>query len=127
MASIPRRGTMAIIGMHAILYSKKAEATRAFFRDVLGFPSVDAGHGWLIFAAPPSELAVHPAENDEFHELYLMCDDIEATLAELRAKGQSTGPIQDLGWGRLAQVALPSGEQLGIYEPRHPTAIALGK
>ena len=118
---------MSIIGMHAILYSKKADATRAFFRDVLGFPSVDAGQGWLIFAAPPSELAVHPTEDDDFHELYLMCDDIEGTLAELRTKGHSAGPIQDRGWGRLAQISLPSGEELGIYEPRHPTAIGLGK
>ena len=125
MTTLTKQGTMAIIGMHAILYSRKAEATREFFRDVLGFPSVDAGHGWLIFAAPPAEIAVHPAESDELHELYLMCDDIEGTLAELRAKGQSTGPIQDRPWGRLAHVALPSGQELGIYEPRHPTAIGL--
>jgi catechol 2,3-dioxygenase-like lactoylglutathione lyase family enzyme len=118
---------MAIIGMHAILYSKKAEETRAFFRDVLGFSSVDAGHGWLIFAAPPAELAVHPADDDEFHELYLMCDDIESTLAELRAKGQSPSAVQDRPWGRLAEITLPSGQRLGIYEPRHPTAIALAK
>jgi catechol 2,3-dioxygenase-like lactoylglutathione lyase family enzyme len=114
---------MAIIGMHAIVYSKKAEATREFFRDVLGFPSVDAGRGWLIFAAPPSEIAVHPAEDTEHHELYLMCDDIEKTVVELEAKGLKLRPIQDQPWGRLTQISLPSGGELGIYEPRHPTAI----
>jgi len=114
---------VAIIGMHAIMYSKKAEATRAFFRDVLGFPSVDAGHGWLIFAAPPAEIAMHPAEDAEYHELYLMCDDIEATTAELGKKGVTTGAIQDRPWGRSSQIALPSGEELGLYEPRHPMAI----
>ena len=116
---------MAIIGMHALIYSKKDEATRAFFRDVLDFPSVDAGRGWLIFAAPPAELAVHPAEGDEFHELYLMCDDIDATVADLKRKGVSTGPIQEQRWGRVTQIALPSGDALGLYEPRHPTALGL--
>jgi catechol 2,3-dioxygenase-like lactoylglutathione lyase family enzyme len=114
---------MAIIGMHALIYSKKDEATRQFFRDVLGFPAVDAGEGWLIFAAPPTELAVHPAENDEYHELYLMCDDIEATVDELRAKGVALSPIHERAWGRSTQLTLPSGQHLGLYEPRHPTAI----
>jgi catechol 2,3-dioxygenase-like lactoylglutathione lyase family enzyme len=114
---------MSIIGLHAILYSKKAEATRAFFRDVLGFPSVDAGRGWLIFAAPPAELAVHPAEDKEEHELFLMCDDIETTVAELQQKGIVTRPIQDQPWGRLTRIVLPSGDELGMYEPKHPTAI----
>ena len=109
--------------MHAIMYSKKAEANRAFFRDVLGFPSVDAGHGWLIFAAPPAEIAVHPAEDTEYHELYLMCDDIEATVAELRKKGVTAGAIHDRPWGRSTQIPLPSGDELGLYEPRHPMAI----
>jgi catechol 2,3-dioxygenase-like lactoylglutathione lyase family enzyme len=115
---------MAIIGMHALIYSKKDEATRRFFRDVLEFPAIDAGHGWLIFTAPPTELAIHPADGDEHHELYLMCDDIEATMADLRAKGVTTDSIQERQWGRSSQILLPSGEQLGIYEPRHPTAIA---
>jgi catechol 2,3-dioxygenase-like lactoylglutathione lyase family enzyme len=118
---------MSIIGLHAILYSKKAEATRAFFRDVLGFPSVDAGRGWLIFAAPPAELAVHPAEDKEEHELFLMCDDIEATVAELQQKGIVTRPIQDQAWGRLTHVVLPSGDELGMYEPKHPMAISRTK
>jgi len=113
---------MAIIGMHTLIYSKKDDATRQFFRDVLGFPAVDAGHGWLIFAAPPTEIAVHPAENDEYHELYLMCDDIDATVNELSAKGVALSPIQERPWGRSTQLTLPSGQQLGLYEPRHPTA-----
>ena len=117
---------MAIIGMHALLYSKKAEETRAFFRDVLGFGSVDAGHGWLIFTAPPAELAVHPADDDEHHELYLMCDDIDATIRDLRAKGVTTTPVAEQPWGRVTQISLPSGEALGLYEPKHPTAIRRG-
>lgn len=113
---------MAITGMHALLYSKKDEATREFFRDVLGFPSVDAGHGWLIFAAPPTEIAIHPAEGDEHNELYLICDDIEATVAELRRKGLSIPDIQERRWGRVTQIPLPGGQELGIYQPLHPTA-----
>ena len=116
---------MAIIGLHALIYSKKDEATRAFFRDVLGFPSVDAGRGWLIFAAPPAELAIHPAEDREYHELYLMCDDIEATIAELKRKGVTTRDIQEEPWGRVTQIRLPSGDELGLYEPKHPTAIGI--
>lgn len=114
---------MAIIGVHALIYSKEDEATRRFFRDVLGFRAVDAGDGWLIFAAPPTEIGIHPADGPEHHELFLMCDDIEATVAELKQKGVSTGPIQERPWGRSTQLALPSGEELGMYEPRHPTAI----
>jgi catechol 2,3-dioxygenase-like lactoylglutathione lyase family enzyme len=114
---------VAIIGLHALVYSKKAEETRAFFRDVLGFPAVDAGHGWLIFAAPPAELAIHPADADEHHELYLMCDDIETTIAELSRKGVETIAVQEQSWGRVSQLRLPSGDLLGIYEPKHPLAI----
>jgi catechol 2,3-dioxygenase-like lactoylglutathione lyase family enzyme len=114
---------MAIIGMHALIYSKKADETRAFLRNVLGFASVDGGHGWVIFAAPPAELAVHPAEGEEYHELYLMCDDVDATVAALKAKGVSTREIRDQGWGRVTQIVLPSGDELGLYEPRHPMAI----
>jgi len=114
---------MAIIGLHALMYSKKDEATRRFFRDVLGFPFVDAGHGWLIFAMPPAELAVHPTEDEEYHELYLMCDDIEATRSDLERKGVKTSPVQEQPWGRLTQITLPSGEALGIYEPKHAMAI----
>jgi catechol 2,3-dioxygenase-like lactoylglutathione lyase family enzyme len=114
---------VAVIGLHALIYSKKADETRAFFRDVLGFRSVDAGRGWLIFAAPPAELAIHPADADEYHELYLMCDDIEGTLADLSQKGIETASVQEQAWGRVSQLTLPSGERLGIYEPKHPLAI----
>jgi catechol 2,3-dioxygenase-like lactoylglutathione lyase family enzyme len=109
--------------MHALIYSRKAEATRRFFRDTLGFRAVDAGHGWLVFSMPPTELAVHPAEDGERHELYLMCDDIDATISELGAKGVVTRPIQEESWGRVTRMRLPSGEELGLYEPKHPTAI----
>ncbi len=115
---------MAIIGMHAILYSKKADETRKFFSDVLGLPSVDAGRGWLIFEAPPSEVAIHPSEGEEQHELYLMCDDLDATIAELTTKHVTTTGIHDQPWGRLTHIVLPSGQQLGLYQPKHPMAIA---
>ena len=110
-----------ITGAHAIVYSRDADADRAFFRDVLGFPSVDAGGGWLIFALPPAELAAHPADAGGRHELYLMCDDIEATVAELQAKGvEFTAPVSDEGFGLLTSLKLPGGGELGLYEPRHP-------
>ena len=108
-----------ITGAHTVLYSPDADALRAFFRDVLGFPSVDAGGGWLIFALPPAELAAHPGEKSG-SELYLMCDDLEATMADLRAKGVALGAISDRGWGRVTTIALPDGGELGLYEPRHP-------
>jgi len=114
---------MAIIGLHAILYSKKADETRAVFRDVLGMPSVDAGRGWLIFEAPPAEMAVHPTDGEPCHELYLMCDDVQSTVAELEAKGVATSPVREQAWGRLTSITLPNGETLGLYEPRHPMAI----
>jgi catechol 2,3-dioxygenase-like lactoylglutathione lyase family enzyme len=114
---------MAVItGMHAVVYTRNAEADRAFFRDVLGFASVDAGGGWLIFAAPPSELACHPAESNGKHELYLMCDDLQAEIARLGEKGIACGPVSDQGWGLLSTVRLPGGGDFGLYEPHHPTA-----
>jgi catechol 2,3-dioxygenase-like lactoylglutathione lyase family enzyme len=115
-----------INGVHAIIYSKQADAVRAFFRDVLGFPSVDAGRGWLIFALPPAELGVHPSDDAEAHELYLMCDDLEATIAELAAKGVRTnGTIVDQGWGRVTTLRIDEGVDVGLYQPRHPTALHL--
>ena len=111
-----------ITGMHAIVFSPQAGQVRAFFRDTLGLPSVDAGGGWLIFALPPAELAVHPAEGEARHELYLMCDDIHATLAELRDKGIGVArEVTDQGWGLLAAIRLPDGSEFPIYEPRHPS------
>jgi len=107
-----------ITGAHAILYSKKPEADRAFLRNVLGLPSVDAGGGWLIFGLPPSEVAVHPDENDR-HELFLICDDVSAFVGEMTRRGLSCTPIQDLRWGRLTQITLPGGGTLGVYEARH--------
>jgi len=113
-----------ITGIHAIVFSPDAEKVRAFFRDVLSLPSVDAGGGWLIFALPPAELAVHPAEGDSRHELYLMCDDIHATLAELRGKGVEVArDVADQGWGLVATIRLPDGSEFPIYEPRHPSPL----
>ena len=113
-----------INGAHAIVYTKDAEGLRAFLRDVLDFPSVDAGGGWLIFALPPAELAVHPADEEGRHELYLMCDDIEATVEELKAKGvEFAGPVSDEGFGLVTAIKLPGGGELGLYEPRHPSPL----
>ena len=109
-----------ITGLHTIVYSKEAEEVRAFFRDVLGYPYADAGGGWLIFAMPPAELAVHPGD-EAAHELYLMCDNIQATVDELKAKGVTiTKPISDQRWGLLTAISLPGGSEIGLYEPRHP-------
>ncbi len=113
-----------IIGIHAIAYSPDADKARAFFRDVLGFSPVDAGHGWLIFGLPPAELGVHPVEDNARHELYLMCDDVHATVAELKGKGvEFTQPVVDQGWGLLTRLRVPGGGEMGLYQPRHPTAI----
>lgn len=109
-----------ITGVHAVVFSPDAQKVREFFVDVLGFPSVDAGDGWPIFALPPAELAVHPAGAEGEHQLFLMCDDIRATLAELQAKGAEVAQdVSDRGWGLLAAIRLPDGNELGIYEPRH--------
>jgi predicted enzyme related to lactoylglutathione lyase len=111
-----------ITGMHAVVFSPEAEKVRAFFADVLGMSSVDAGGGWLIFALPPAELAVHPADGDSHHQLYLMCDDIHATLTELRAKGvEVTRDVSDQRWGLLAAIRLPDGAEFPLYQPRHPS------
>jgi catechol 2,3-dioxygenase-like lactoylglutathione lyase family enzyme len=113
-----------ITGAHAVLFSEDAEAVRALLRDALGLESVEAGGGWLIFALPPAEVAVHPAERGGRHELYLMCDDIEATTAELAEKGiELARPVSDEGWGLVTALRLPGGAELGLYEPRHPTAL----
>jgi predicted enzyme related to lactoylglutathione lyase len=121
-----------IHGVHFLLYSNDPEADRAFLRDVLGFRFVDAGHGWLIFALPPAELAVHPggspAKPQEGQKLstvdvYLMCDDLTATIADLAGKGVVVTEVHQERWGVTTSLRLPSGASLGLYEPRHPLAI----
>ena len=113
-----------ITGAHALMFTRDADGLRAFLRDVLAFEAVDAGGGWLIFALPPAELAAHPSEGDTSIELYLMCDDVEATMAELRSRGvEFTRPVSDEGWGLVTAMRVPGGGELGLYEPRHPTAI----
>lgn len=113
-----------INGIHGIVYSADAEGALAFFRDTLGFPSVDAGRGWLIFALPPAELAVHPAEGEGRQELYLMCDDIHVAVEELKSKGiEFTRPVTEQRWGLLTRLRIPGGGEMGLYQPRHPTAI----
>ena len=108
-----------ITGAHSIIYSKKSEEDRAFLKDVLKFPYVDVGHGWLIFGLPPSEVAVHPSDEGGTHELYLMCDDIDAFVSDMKKRRITTDPVQNQGWGLLSSVTLPGGGKLGVYQPRH--------
>lgn len=108
-----------INGAHVIIYSKDADADRAFLRDVLKLSHVDVGHGWLIFALPPSEVAVHPAEENGQQELYLMCESLDAFIAKISKHGVACSDPQNLGWGMLTQITLPGGGKLGVYEPRH--------
>ena len=108
-----------ITGAHVLFYSTNPEADRAFLRDVLKLPNVDVGHGWLIFGLPPAEVAIHPSEKNDVHELYLMCDDVEALVTEMNEHNVSCTPVQNLGWGLLTQITLPGGGKLGIYQPRH--------
>jgi catechol 2,3-dioxygenase-like lactoylglutathione lyase family enzyme len=109
-----------INGAHVIVYSRDAEADRRFFRDVLQFPHVDAGHGWLIFALPSSEVAVHPADPGGSHELFLMCDDIRVEIAKLDARQVPHTDIDEQRWGSIIRLSLPGGGQLGVYQPKHP-------
>jgi Glyoxalase/Bleomycin resistance protein/Dioxygenase superfamily len=112
-----------IEGAHVIIYSRDAEADREFLGNALGSLGVDAGEGWLIFALPPAEVAVHPTEGDSGYEFYLTCDDIEQTLADLSARGVKIArPVSDEGWGLLSAVRMPSGAELQLYEPRHSVA-----
>jgi catechol 2,3-dioxygenase-like lactoylglutathione lyase family enzyme len=120
-----RIGENVFNGAHVIVYSRDAAADRAFVRDMLGFAHVDAGDGWLIFKLPPAEVAVHPTDGETKHEFYLMCDDIETTLATLTAKGVEVSPVTNAGWGSLASIRLPSGSDLLLYQPRHPVAYNL--
>jgi hypothetical protein len=113
-----------INGAHVIILSKQPEADRAFFRDLLGLPHVDVGGGWLIFALPPAEVAVHPSERESVPEFYLMCEDVGVLVKTLRERGIACGPIEDQGWGLLTSITLPGGGTLGAYEPRHARPFA---
>jgi catechol 2,3-dioxygenase-like lactoylglutathione lyase family enzyme len=111
-----------ISGAHVVVYSKNADADRAFFRDVLGFESVDAGHGWLIFALPPAEVAFHPSDDNGVHELYLMCDDLKAEMASLTESGVACSAVQEARWGSITKLRLPGGGEVALYQAKHPTA-----
>lgn len=113
-----------IFGAHIIVYSKNAEADRAFLRDVLRFSSVDVGRGWLIFALPPAEVAVHPDAENGKHELYLMCDDLKTEIAMLAGKGVVCSEVHEERWGSITKIPLPGGGELGLYQPKHPLAIS---
>ena len=118
-----------LIGAHSIIYSIAPEADRAFLGDVLRLPNVDVGEGWLIFGLPPAEVAVHPSNENDGHEFYLMCDDIDAFVEEMKTHNIASTPVQDQGWGRLSQITLPGGGKLGIYQPQHarPASMSVGK
>jgi catechol 2,3-dioxygenase-like lactoylglutathione lyase family enzyme len=109
-----------ISGAHVIVYSQNAEADRAFFRDVLGFSSVDAGHGWLIFALPNSEAAIHPSDTSGSHELYFMCDNLKDEMASLAKRGVKCSEVEEARWGSVTKMRLPSGGEVGLYQPKHP-------
>lgn len=108
-----------INGAHAVIYSTDPGADRAFLRDVLKLPNVDVGDGWLIFGLPPSEVAFHPSEKNDVHELYLMCENVDAVVTQLKEHGIACDEVQDQGWGRVTALTLPGGGKLGVYEPRH--------
>ena len=116
---------MAIIGTHMLFYSSEADALRATLRDAFGFKSVDAGHGWLIFALPPAEAAFHPSNEDGVHELYFLCDDLKAEMAALANKGVKCSKVEEQRWGSITKMRLPGGGDIGLYQPKHPTALAL--
>ena len=114
-----------IFGAHIIVHSRDAAADRVFFREILGFSSVDAGHGWLIFALPPTEAAVHSDEESTRHELYLMCDDLNTQISEFRKRGVQCSDVQEARWGSITKIALPGGGTVGLYQPKHPTAFTV--
>lgn len=113
-----------IFGTHVIVHSKDSMADRAFFREVLGFSSIDAGDGWLIFALPPAEAAIHPAKENPRHELYFMCDDLKTEVTTLANKGVPCSAVQEAAWGSLTRIRLPGGGDVGLYQPKHPLALA---
>jgi len=112
-----------IHGAHVIIYSRDAEADRAFFRDVLGYAYADAGHGWLIFALPPAEVAVHPSDSNGSHELYLMCDDVRELVRNLQAKGVACSAVEEQRWGSITRITLPGGGTIGVYQPKHASPL----
>jgi len=114
-----------IFGSHVIVYSRDATADRDFFREVLGFSSVDAGNGWLIFALPPAEVAVHPTEGTVLADLYFMCDDLQAEMRALAAKGVTCSQVEEARWGSVTKVSLPGGAEVGLYQPKHPSALSI--
>jgi catechol 2,3-dioxygenase-like lactoylglutathione lyase family enzyme len=114
-----------IFGAHVIVYSKDADADRTFFREVLGFSSVDAGHGWLIFALPPAEAAIHPAEQNDRPELYFMCNDLKAEIASLAKKGFQCSDVHEARWGSITKIRLPGGGEVGLYQPKHPSPLTV--
>ena len=114
-----------ISGAHVIVYTTNPDADRAFFRDVLGFKSVDAGHGWLIFALPPAEAAFHPSDENGLHELYFLCDDLKAEMAALAKKSVPLSKVEEERWGSITKLRLPGGGEIGLYQPKHPTALRL--
>jgi catechol 2,3-dioxygenase-like lactoylglutathione lyase family enzyme len=114
-----------IFGSHVIVYSRDATADRDFFREVLGFSSVDAGNGWLIFALPPAEVAVHPTEGTVLADLYFMCDDLQAEMQALAAKGVACSQVEEARWGSVTKITLPGGAEVGLYQPKHPSALSI--
>lgn len=114
-----------ISGAHVVVYSKDAEADREFFRDVLGFNSVDAGDGWLVFALPPAEAAFHPSEENGAHQLYFMCAELKAEMNSLARKGVKFSEVQEARWGSITKIRLPGGGEVGLYQPKHPTALGM--
>jgi catechol 2,3-dioxygenase-like lactoylglutathione lyase family enzyme len=112
-----------IFGAHVVLYSKNSDADRAFFRDILGLKSVDAGHGWLIFALPPAEAAFHPSNENGLHELFFMCDDLSAEMTALEEKGVAFSEIQEARWGSIVRMRLPGGSDISLYQPKHAMAL----
>jgi hypothetical protein len=117
------RATIMIFGAHIVVHSKDATADRAFLKDTLGLTSVDAGHGWLIFALPPAEAAIHPSEESNRHEFYFLCDDLKAEIAALQKKGVRCTEVQEARWGSITRIPLPGGSEIGLYQPKHPLAI----
>jgi hypothetical protein len=122
--SWPKGVKFMIFGARVIVYSKDPTADRAFLGDILGFASVDAGHGWLIFALPPAEVAVHPAEDNDRQELYFMCDDLRAEILALAEKGARCSEVHEQRWGSVTKIRLPGGSEVGLYQPNHPSPLA---